>query len=71
MGGSLAIIGATALADALEKHNGNIELAFEEYNKDLRPFIDEVQAGAVQMLEKLLPRIQEEIDRRNKNGFEF
>lgn len=71
MGGSLAISGATALADALEKHNGNFELAFEEYNKDLRPFIDEVQAGAVQMLDKLLPRTQEEIDRRNKNGFEF
>lgn len=71
MGGSLAIIGATALADALEKQNGNFELAFKEYNKDLRPFIDEVQAGAVQMLDQLLPRTQEEIDRRNKNGFEL
>jgi 2-polyprenyl-6-methoxyphenol hydroxylase-like FAD-dependent oxidoreductase len=71
MGGSLAIIGATALADAFEKHNGNFELAFEEYNKGLRPFIEEIQAGAVQMLEKLLPRTEEEVKWRNKHGFEF
>jgi 2-polyprenyl-6-methoxyphenol hydroxylase-like FAD-dependent oxidoreductase len=71
MGGSLAIIGASAMADALEKHNGNFERAFKEYNKNLRPFIEEVQAGAVQMLDKLLPRTEEEIRLRNKNGFEF
>lgn len=71
MGGSLAIIGATALSDAFEKNKGNFELAFEEYNRDLRPFIEEVQTGAVQMLDKLLPATQEEIDWRNKNGFEF
>jgi 2-polyprenyl-6-methoxyphenol hydroxylase-like FAD-dependent oxidoreductase len=59
MGGSLAIIGATALADAFEKHNGNYELAF----------IEEVQAAAVEMLDKLLPRTEEEITWRNKNGF--
>lgn len=61
MGGSLAIIGATALADAIEKYNGNYELAFEAYNADLRPFVEEVQAGAVEMLDKLLPRTEEEI----------
>ncbi len=71
MGGSLAIIGATALADAFEKHNGDFETAFEEYNKDLRPFIEDVQAGAVEMLDKLLPRTEEEIRWRNQNGFEF
>ncbi|TDQ11745.1 FAD-dependent monooxygenase [Pedobacter metabolipauper] len=71
MGGSLAIIGATALADALEKHQGNYELAFEEYNKELRPFIEEVQAGAVNMLEFLLPRTEEEVRRRNTEGFGF
>ena len=69
MGGSLAIIGATALADAFEKHNGNFELAFDEYNKSLRPFIEEVQAGAVGMLDKLLPRTDEEIRLRFQNGF--
>ncbi|WP_225889720.1 FAD-dependent monooxygenase [Chitinophaga terrae (ex Kim and Jung 2007)] len=71
MGGSLAIIGATALADAFEQHNGNFELAFETYNKNLRPFIEEVQTEAVEMLDKLLPRTEEEIKQRNSNGFEF
>lgn len=71
MGGSLAIIGATALAETFEKHNGNFELAFEAYNKDLRPFIEEVQTAAVEMLDKLLPRTEEEIRLRNQNGFEF
>jgi len=71
MGGSLAIIGATALGDAFEKHNGNVELAFEAYNKDLRPFIDEVQAGAVETLDKLLPRTEEEVRLRNQNGLDL
>ncbi|MHA4896357.1 FAD-dependent monooxygenase [Pedobacter sp. PWIIR3] len=71
MGGSLAIIGATALTDALEKHNGDFELAFRDYNNELRPFIDEVQSQAVNMLEHLLPRTEEEIQRRNKEGFNF
>jgi 2-polyprenyl-6-methoxyphenol hydroxylase-like FAD-dependent oxidoreductase len=69
MGGSLAIIGATALADALLKHNGNFKLAFEEYNKGLRPFIEQVQAGAVDMLDQLLPRTEEEVRLRYENGF--
>lgn len=69
MGGSLAITGATALADAFEKCNGNFQLAFEAYNKDLRPFIEAVQAEAVETLEKLLPRTEEEIRWRNKHGF--
>ncbi|MEJ5056111.1 FAD-dependent monooxygenase [Sphingobacterium sp. MYb382] len=71
MGGALAIVGATALADAFEQHNGNFKLAFETYETDLRPFVEEVQAGAVEMLEKLLPRTEEEIRQRNKNGFDF
>jgi 2-polyprenyl-6-methoxyphenol hydroxylase-like FAD-dependent oxidoreductase len=69
MGGSLAIIGATAVADALKSCEGNHELAFIEYNKLLRPFVDQVQADAVEMLDKLLPRTQEEIDLMHKNGF--
>lgn len=71
MGGSLAIIGATALADTFEKHDGNFELAFEAYNKDLRPFIEKLQAGAVQTLDKLLPRNEEEVRFRNKNGLDL
>jgi len=71
MGGSLAIIGATALADAFQKHDDNFELAFEAYNKGLRPFIEEIQTGAVEMLDKLLPKTEEEIRLRNLNGFDF
>jgi 2-polyprenyl-6-methoxyphenol hydroxylase-like FAD-dependent oxidoreductase len=71
MGGSLAIIGATALADALEKHEGNYKLAFQDYNKELRPFIEEVQEGAVNMLEILLPRTEEDIRKRYAEGFGF
>ena len=69
MGGSLAIIGATAICDALENCEGNHDLAFIEYDKNLRPFIDQVQADALEMLDKLLPRTQEEIDLMHQNGF--
>lgn len=66
MGGSLAIDGAAALADALQKHNSHIDLAFETYNKDFRPFIEEIQAAAVSVgLELLVPRTEEAIRKRN------
>ncbi|MCW3106193.1 MAG: monooxygenase FAD-binding protein [Segetibacter sp.] len=71
MGGSLAIIGATALADALAKHNHNYELAFKHYNKELRPFIEEVQTEAVNMLEYLLPKTEDAIRKRNTEDFNF
>lgn len=65
-GGSLAIDGAAALADAFQKHPGNFELAFKEYNESFRPFIEEVQAQAVRFgLEGLCPRTEEAIRRRN------
>jgi 2-polyprenyl-6-methoxyphenol hydroxylase-like FAD-dependent oxidoreductase len=70
MGGSLAIDGAAALAEAFQKHNGNFELAFQDYNEDFRPFIEEVQAEAVRMgLESLVPRSEEAILKRNREGF--
>lgn len=66
MGGSLAIVGATALADALLKHDGHFEAAFEEYEKNLRPFVDYVQAQAVEGgLAMFAPRTDEDIRRRN------
>lgn len=70
MGGSLAINGAAALADAMQKHKGNFEIAFQEYNTSFRPFIDEVQQEAVRMgLESLVPRTEEAIRKRNTEGF--
>lgn len=72
MGASLSVIGAAALADALEKHSGNLELAFQEYNQTLRPFIDEVQATAeLNVKENFIPRTEEAIHRRNTQTTAF
>lgn len=73
MGGSLAINGAAALADAMRAHAGDYSRAFGDYDEKLRPFIDEVQADAVRVgLETLVPRTEEAIRKRNtKTGSEF
>jgi 2-polyprenyl-6-methoxyphenol hydroxylase-like FAD-dependent oxidoreductase len=69
MGGSLAIDGAAALADAFQKCQGNFELAFQEYNKSFRPFIEEVQASAAKFgVEFLVPRTEEAIRERNSQA---
>ena len=66
MGGSLALVGATALADAFQKHGGEFRAAFEEYNESLRPFVEDVQAQAVNFgLEMFVPRSAEALQRRN------
>jgi 2-polyprenyl-6-methoxyphenol hydroxylase-like FAD-dependent oxidoreductase len=66
MGGSLAIDGAAALAEAMREHAGDFEPAFRDYNEKFRPFIDEVQAEAVRTgLETLVPRTEEAIRARN------
>lgn len=70
MGGSLAMGGAAAMADALQKFNGNFELAFLDYNETLRPFIEEVQAeAALNIKENFIPKTEEAILRRNMLGF--
>lgn len=72
MGGSLAINGAAALADAFQNNKGNYVLAFQEYNKNFRPFIEEVQANAVNFgLEILIPRTLEAINARNSEAKQF
>jgi 2-polyprenyl-6-methoxyphenol hydroxylase-like FAD-dependent oxidoreductase len=66
MGASLSVSGAGALADALLKHQGNFELAFHDYNQNLRPFIEEVQAIAeLNVRENFIPRTEEAIRKRN------
>jgi 2-polyprenyl-6-methoxyphenol hydroxylase-like FAD-dependent oxidoreductase len=71
-GGSLAIDGAAALADAFEKCDADYEKAFDEYNQSFRPFIEEVQAEVVDFaLDALIPRTEEAIFKRNKEGFGF
>ena len=70
-GGSLAIDGAAALADAFESHPGNFERAFAEYNARFRPYIEEVQADAVRFgLEGICPRTEEAIRKRNAGEIE-
>jgi 2-polyprenyl-6-methoxyphenol hydroxylase-like FAD-dependent oxidoreductase len=73
MGGSLAIDGAAALADAIRERDGDFELAFRDYNERFRPFIEEIQSEAVRVgLESLLPRTEEAIRARNaKTGADF
>ena len=66
MGGSLAIVGATALADAFQKCPGDLEKAFREYNDSLRPFVEDVQAQAVNFgLEMFVPKTEEALQKRN------
>ncbi|WP_441572635.1 FAD-dependent monooxygenase [Chitinophaga sp. RAB17] len=70
MGASLAIGGAGALADALQKHNGDFELAFQDYDRNWRPFIAEVQAEAEMNLRaSFIPRTEAAIRKRNAAGF--
>jgi 2-polyprenyl-6-methoxyphenol hydroxylase-like FAD-dependent oxidoreductase len=63
MGGSLAIIGAAALADAFHKHRGNVELAFQDYNESFHPYIETVQAGAANNLDVLIPKSEDGVHR--------
>ena len=72
MGGSLAIDGAAALADAFEKTGENYEIAFQDYNKTFRPFIEEVQERVLTIgLDVLVPRTEEAIRKRNTGEFGF
>ncbi|OAS16735.1 FAD-dependent monooxygenase [Paenibacillus oryzisoli] len=72
MGGSLAIDGAAALADAFQECDGDYELAFQAYNKSFRPFIEEVQANAAQFVDFLVPRTEEAIRQRNlQEGYDL
>ena len=71
MGGSLAIIGATALADAFVMFNDDYQSVFEQYNRALSPFIEEIQAEAVQTLEKLLPKTEQEVKMMWEHGISW
>jgi 2-polyprenyl-6-methoxyphenol hydroxylase-like FAD-dependent oxidoreductase len=69
-GGSLAMIGAKTMVDALSKGNEDYAVAFRDYDRILRPFVEKVQAEAMENVTKfLIPRTQEAIRSRNKGGF--
>lgn len=69
-GGSLAMIGAKVLVDALIENSGNYAGAFKDYDRILRPFVENIQAEAMENVTKfLIPRTEEAIRSRNKGGF--
>jgi 2-polyprenyl-6-methoxyphenol hydroxylase-like FAD-dependent oxidoreductase len=66
MGGSMAILGAAALAGAFQKHPRDLGMAFTEYDETFRPTVEAIQAAAVEFgMEMVLPRSEESIRRRN------
>ncbi len=67
MGGSMAIIGAARLADALQRHGDDYGAAFEEYEDNLRPFVEEVQEKAFGVgLGMMCPADDGELAERNQ-----
>lgn len=66
MGGSLAIMGATALFDAFETAGGDIDAAFREYEISFRPVAERIQDQAVNFgLPTFFPDTEEAIQARN------
>ncbi len=56
LGGSMAIIGAGRLADALARHPDNYAAAFRAYEEGLRPFVEQVQErAAIDSVQMLFP----------------
>ncbi|MBB5438900.1 2-polyprenyl-6-methoxyphenol hydroxylase-like FAD-dependent oxidoreductase [Pedobacter sp. AK017] len=71
-GGSLAIQGAAAVADALLKNQGNFREAFAEFERVLRPHIEEIQNMAEQNLKtNFVLRSEEAIRKRNTEAALF
>lgn len=65
MGSTLAMHGATVLADAMA-NNDNHEKAFVVYNETFRPIVDRLQATVYDGMSFVLPETEEKINERNK-----
>lgn len=66
MGGSLAILGATALFDAMQTSEGDIAAGFAEYERSFRPVVEKIQDDVVQFgLAMFFPETKEAIQARN------
>jgi 2-polyprenyl-6-methoxyphenol hydroxylase-like FAD-dependent oxidoreductase len=67
MGGSMAIIGAARLADALQRHGNDHVTAFQEYYDRLHSFVMEVQEKAATVgMAMMFPSEDAEIAERNR-----
>jgi 2-polyprenyl-6-methoxyphenol hydroxylase-like FAD-dependent oxidoreductase len=67
MGSTLAMCGATALADAMNE-NEDHSFAFQLYNERFRPMVETLQETVYDGLAFLMPDTQEAIDARNKKA---
>jgi 2-polyprenyl-6-methoxyphenol hydroxylase-like FAD-dependent oxidoreductase len=66
MGGSVAILGATALYDAFVTADGVIDAAFAEYDRSFRPTAERIQSETEEFgLPMIAPDTEEEIAARN------
>ncbi|BBZ29557.1 FAD-dependent oxidoreductase [Mycolicibacterium madagascariense] len=67
MGGSMAIIGAGTMADALRRNAGDHVAAFDEYERTLRPLVDDVQERAATLgMSMMFPSDDDELAERNR-----
>ena len=67
MGGSLALVGAAAMADALRLYPHDFTAAFAHYHDGLAPLIEEVQAGAIEFgLDMFVLRTEAQLRARNE-----
>lgn len=66
MGGSVAILGATALYDAFVTADGDMSAAFAEYERSFRPTAERIQSETEEFgLPMIAPDTEEEIAARN------
>lgn len=67
MGGSMAIIGAGRIAEALERHGADYAAAFQEYHDKLHAFVDDVQKRAANDgMATIFPADDAEISERDR-----
>lgn len=67
MGGSMALMGAARLAEALQRYPGDHAAAFRDYEDRLRPFVEEVQEQAATVgMSLLFPADERELEERNR-----
>ncbi|MFE2674444.1 hypothetical protein [Streptomyces hygroscopicus] len=65
-GASLAITGTWLLAQALHKHQGDLETAFDEYETNQRPYATRAQDSAGPGGDLIMPATQQALDARNE-----
>ncbi|KAK9420117.1 putative Oxidoreductase [Seiridium unicorne] len=58
MGTTSALVGAYVLAGEICRHDNNLDLAFANYDRTLRPFVDEIQKLKPFQIQFMFPRTQ-------------